>query len=31
MESQEDSEREVIWPLEEEAVPGALEELLAST
>jgi len=31
MGSQEDSEREALWPLEEEAVPHVLEELLAST
>jgi len=31
MGNQEDSEREVFWLLEEEAIPCALEELLAST
>jgi len=31
MGSQENSEGEVFWPLEEEAVPCALEKLLAST
>jgi len=30
MGSREDSEGKVFWPLEEEAVPCALEELLAS-
>jgi hypothetical protein len=31
MGNQEDSQREVFWPLEEEAVPHALEGLFAST
>jgi len=31
MGSQEDSKGEVFWPLEEEAIPCALEELLTST
>jgi len=31
MGSQEDSKKEVFWPLEEEAVPCVLERLLTSS